>query len=107
MGRSDGLSNSYITHVIYKVPPLRPTNRPESIRPRPCLNYDDDGNELNPDLVPKPGLCLACIHDEPEDELDEIVCVLARFDQEKGKDFVCLGFQPRRPVSFQEETTWS
>jgi len=22
--------------------------------------FDDDGNQLNPDLIPKPGLCLTC-----------------------------------------------
>jgi len=25
--------------------------------------FDEDGNQLNPDLIPKPGLCLTCKKD--------------------------------------------
>ena len=31
--------------------------------------FDDDGNQLNPDLIPKPGLCLTCKKDtDPNEE---------------------------------------
>ena len=56
--------------------------------------YDDDGNKLNPELIPKPGLCTACIHDE--DESQYTLCTLTRFDQEEGKEFICHAFQERK-----------
>lgn len=36
--------------------------------------YDDDGNELNPDLIPKPGLCIICRKNDDPDE--ELICDL-------------------------------
>jgi hypothetical protein len=30
--------------------------------------YDDDGNQLNPELIPKPGLCLTCKKDSNPNE---------------------------------------
>ena len=49
--------------------------------------YDDDGNEQNPDLYPKPTLCLSC---ELDDILSELVpCNLNRFGQKAGKEFRC------------------
>jgi len=32
--------------------------------------FDDDGNQLNPDLIPKPGLCLTWKKDtDPNEEI--------------------------------------
>ena len=41
--------------------------------------YDDDGTEVNPDLFPKPHLCLSC--KKNEDANEEILCTLTRLDQ--------------------------
>lgn len=57
--------------------------------------FDDDGNELNPDLVPKPALCVACRNDEAGDEMEIVLCTLSRLDQEVGREFVCYAFVPR------------
>lgn len=55
--------------------------------------YDDDGNKLNPDLIPKPGLCLICKLDgDPE---EEILCNLNRLDQRDEDDFKCGAFQSK------------
>lgn len=56
--------------------------------------YDDDGNKLNPDLVPKPGLCLICKNDN--DPKQEMLCTLNRLDQadEEG-EFLCGAFEPK------------
>lgn len=43
--------------------------------------YDDDGNELNPDLVPMPPRCLAGMKGEIDDELEQILGSLTRLDQ--------------------------
>lgn len=53
--------------------------------------FDDDGNELNPDLYPKPQLCLSCKKDEDPNE--EILCCLTRLDQIGESDFKCFAYE--------------
>ena len=56
--------------------------------------YDDDGNMLNPDLVPKPGLCLLCRKDN--DPKEETLCTLNRLDQaEEEGEFLCGAFEAK------------
>ncbi len=55
--------------------------------------FDDDGNEMNPDLVPKPALCVSCAKDE--DPSEEILCTLNRLDQQGEDDFQCYAYQPK------------
>ena len=38
--------------------------------------FDDNGNEINPDLYPKPRLCLSCKKDEDSNE--KVLCGLTR-----------------------------
>lgn len=58
--------------------------------------YDDDGNELNPDLVPKPALCVACQKDESNDWEEQVLCNLNRLDaREDGREFACYAFVPK------------
>ncbi|NOY50892.1 MAG: hypothetical protein GXO88_10075 [Chlorobi bacterium] len=53
--------------------------------------FDDDGTEINPDLVPKPGLCLICKkQDDPE---EEILCTLNILDQRDDDEFKCFAFE--------------
>jgi len=40
--------------------------------------FDDDGYEINTELVKKPSLCITCKNDEDPNE--EIICNLIRFD---------------------------
>jgi len=54
--------------------------------------HDDDGNELNPDLIPKPHLCVGCKKDEIDDEMEQILCNLNRLDQAGEKEFICYAF---------------
>ena len=55
--------------------------------------YDDEGNELNPDLIKMPSLCITCkFKDDPE---EEILCTLTRFDQEEDGTFVCHAYVPK------------
>jgi len=53
--------------------------------------YDDDGNKLNPDLIPKPDLCLSCTKNEDPNE--EILCTLNRLDQADDDEFVCYAYE--------------
>ena len=53
--------------------------------------FDDDGNELNPDLIPKPNLCLSC--KKNEDPNEEILCNLNRLDQSNEIEFKCFAYE--------------
>ena len=53
--------------------------------------FNDDGSEINPDLVPKPGLCLTCRKDD--DPTEEILCTLTRNDQRGEDEFRCFAFE--------------
>jgi len=53
--------------------------------------FDDDGNKLNPDLIPKPDLCLSCTKNEDPNE--EILCNLNRLDQDADSEFICFAYQ--------------
>ena len=53
--------------------------------------YDDDGTEVNPDLFPKPQLCLSCKkNDDPNEEL---LCNLNRLDQRDEEEFKCFAYE--------------
>ena len=45
--------------------------------------FDDNGTEINPDVIPfpKPGLCITCKKDGQARE-EEILCNLTRIDQQ-------------------------
>jgi len=54
----------------------------------------DDGTKFNPDLSPKPGLCLICKKNEDSDDPeDEILCNLTRLDQQGKEEFICGSFE--------------
>ncbi|MBM4175398.1 MAG: hypothetical protein FJ213_04395 [Ignavibacteria bacterium] len=53
--------------------------------------FDDSGNELNPDLIPKPQLCLSCKKNDEQGE-EEILCNLTRLDQRNSDEFICHAY---------------
>ena len=56
--------------------------------------YDDDGSEMNPDLIPKPSLCLTCAKDEMVGE-EQVLCNLTRLDQQGEDEFHCEAYEPK------------
>ncbi|MBN1424142.1 hypothetical protein JXA88_06265 [Candidatus Fermentibacteria bacterium] len=67
-------------------------DNPIDSRPR---HFDDEGNELNPDLITKPSLCLSWAkHDDPD---EEIPCNLTRVDQDGEEEFECAAYEPKHP----------
>jgi hypothetical protein len=58
--------------------------------------HDDDGNELFPDLIPKPSLCVACAKDDNGDEMELILCNLNRLDQVDDREFQCFAFVTKK-----------
>ena len=57
--------------------------------------FNDDGSEINADLVPKPGLCLTCRKDNAGGK-EEILCILTRNDQKGDTDFECGAYEPKQ-----------
>jgi len=55
--------------------------------------FDDDGYEINTDLIKKPSLCLICINDDIQDE--EIFCNMTRYDQRDDTEFQCFAFRKK------------
>jgi hypothetical protein len=56
--------------------------------------FNDDGTEINADLVPKPGLCLTCRKDNAAGK-EEILCILTRNDQKGDEEFECGAYEPK------------
>ena len=59
--------------------------------------FNDDGTEINADLVPKPGLCLTCKKDNTGGK-EEILCTLTRNDQKGEENFECGAFEPKTKI---------
>jgi hypothetical protein len=53
--------------------------------------FDDDGNELNPNLISKPVLCISCLKNELQSE--ELLCNLNRLDQKNEVEFKCAAYE--------------
>ncbi len=53
--------------------------------------FDDDGYEINNDLIQKPSLCLTCVHNDDPNE--EFLCNMTRFDQQGEHDFKCFAYK--------------
>jgi hypothetical protein len=60
--------------------------------------FNDDGTEINPDLVPKSGLCLSC--QKEDDPSEEILWTLTRADQQGEPEFRCFSYAPKRDRLF-------
>lgn len=55
--------------------------------------FDDDGYEINTDLIKKPSLCITCIKDDNPKE--EMLCDMTRYDQRDDKEFKCFAYEKR------------
>jgi len=61
---------------------------------KPIRFYDDDGTEINPDIIPDPSLCASCAkHDNGS---EEPLCALNRWDQQGEDDFRCDAYVPKK-----------
>ena len=56
--------------------------------------YLDDGTKVDPNLIPKPGLCVTCLNND--DPSEEIACILTRIDQMDNENFTCAAYRPKR-----------
>ncbi len=53
--------------------------------------FNDDGYEINTDLIKKPGLCMICVNDNDPNE--ELFCSMTRYDQRNDKEFKCFAYK--------------
>jgi len=58
--------------------------------------FDDDGNEMNPDLISKPSLCVSCAKDG--DPGEEVLCNLNRLGHQDDEDFKCFAYLEKRSM---------
>ena len=56
--------------------------------------FDDDSTEINPDLIPKPDLCVTCKKDN-EPGKEKMLCTLTRADQQGEDEFYCEAYEPK------------
>ncbi|GEM_PF-2474100 len=56
--------------------------------------FDQEGNRLDPDSVPRPGLCICCADNDSVDSGKEILCNLTRLEQRDEPEFRCGSFVP-------------
>ena len=55
--------------------------------------FDDDGYEINSDLIQKPSLCITCINnDNPKEEM---LCDMTGYDQKEDNEFKCFAYKKR------------
>jgi len=52
--------------------------------------FDDEGYEINSELIKKPSLCLICINNDNPKE--ETLCDMTRYDQKDEDEFKCFAF---------------
>jgi len=55
--------------------------------------FDDEGYEINPNLIKMPSLCMTCLKHSHYDPKDDILCDLTRHDQNNSDNFVCHGYE--------------
>jgi len=67
----------------------------DDIRPGKVAGlFDDEGYEVNSELINKPPLCITCINDNDPDQ--EILCNLTRNDQSDAEEFKCQAYMKIR-----------
>lgn len=52
--------------------------------------FDDDGFEINTELIKKPSLCLTCANNDDPNE--ELLCNMTRYDQKDSNEFKCFAY---------------
>lgn len=53
--------------------------------------FDDDGFEINTELIKKPSLCLTCVN--YDNQIEELLCNMTRYDQRGNHKFKCFAYK--------------
>lgn len=91
-GESEPTDDYEIDSAITKRGNRKDQRRIDKIKPSEIHGFfDDDGYEINNELIKKPSLCLTCVHDDNPNE--ELICNMTRFDQQEEKEFNCFAYK--------------
>lgn len=91
-GESYSIDDYEIDSAIKKRESKKGRRRIDDMKPTEIHGFfDDDGYEINSDLVKKSSLCLTCVHHEDPNE--ESLCNMTRFDQKDEKEFKCFAYK--------------
>lgn len=91
-GESSPTDDYEIEHAIKKRENRKGQRHIDHINPNEIHGlFDDDGYEINIDLIKKPSLCLTCLHNDDPNE--ELLCNLNRFDQQSEQEFNCFAYK--------------
>ena len=55
--------------------------------------YSDDGELINPEGIPLPGLCILCQSYQMYDPEEDLLCQMNRYDQRHDREFNCGVFE--------------
>ena len=53
--------------------------------------FDDEGYEINTELIKKPSLCITCTNNDNPNE--ELLCNMNRYNQRNDKEFKCFAYK--------------
>jgi hypothetical protein len=91
-GESEPSDDYEIDSAIKKTKSKKGQRHIDDIDPTKIAGFfDDDGYEINTDLIKKPGLCMTCLHDNDPNE--EMLCNMTRYDQKDDKGFKCFAYK--------------
>lgn len=57
--------------------------------------FDELGNELDPNLIPRLDSCRMCQREALTNEIDRALCIATRYSEMKNAEFVCSFFEPK------------
>lgn len=57
--------------------------------------FDDDGYEINTNLIKKPTLCITCKNNDNENEEEQLLCNMTRYDQKNENEFICFAYKKK------------
>jgi len=94
-GESYPIDDYEIDSAIIKRESIKDRRHIDEIHPSEISGFfDDDGYEINTDLIKKPSLCITCINDDNPNE--EMFCNMTRYDQKDDKEFKCFAYKKRK-----------
>lgn len=91
-GESEPTTDYEIDSAIKKQANRKGQSHIDKMKPNEIYGFfDDDGYEINSELIKKPSLCLNCVLDDDPNE--ELLCNMNRFNQKDDKEFKCFAYK--------------
>lgn len=95
-GEKDPSDDFEIEEAVFKNQNIKGRRHIDSMKPHEINGiFDDQGYEVNVDLIKKPSLCLVCANNDDSinnNPYQEVLCNLTRFGQQYNDEFMCSNF---------------